>query len=81
LGTTFSGKFDRVRLFRSELSPASINLLYKQDTDGDGIWDITESNAGGTRPYTWNPPSTDTDGDGRTDLYEQANGTNPNVFD
>jgi len=81
IGSTFSGKFDRVRLFTSDLSAASINLLYKQDTDGDGIWDIVESNAGGTRPYTWNHPSTDTDGDGRTDIYEQANGTNPNVFD
>jgi len=80
-GSSFAGKFDRVRLFTNDLSSSSVNQLYKQDTDGDGIWDIVESNAGGTRPYTWNPPSTDTDGDGRTDIYEQANGTNPNVFD
>jgi len=80
-GGTFAGKFERVRLFTNDLSSSAVNLLYKQDTDGDGIWDIVESTAGGTRPYTWNAPSTDTDGDGRTDIYEQANGTNPNVFD
>ena len=81
LTRSFTGVMDRVRLFTSELNGTDVLNIVRQDTDGDGIWDSNESIAGGTRPYTWNVPGTDTDGDGRTDIYEQANGTNPNVFD
>lgn len=74
---SFDGTFDRVRLFTGELSGADVLAIRQQDTDGDGLWDATESPLGAARGYTWDNPSTDTDGDGVSDLLEQAAETDP----
>ncbi len=36
------GTFDRIRLWDRPLTPAETLLLYREDTDNDGLWDITE---------------------------------------
>lgn len=74
--TYFNGTFDRVRLYSSELSAADVVVIRQQDTDGDGIWDVTENKIGGARPYTWDVSITDTDNDGVTDIAEQVAETN-----
>jgi hypothetical protein len=45
IASTFRGTFDRVRFHSTALSQAQVTAIATQDTDGDQLWDTTETDA------------------------------------
>jgi len=85
---------DRMRIYRYHIASAEqARDLYRQDADGDSLWDITEfrgyywRDANGNRkrepgeadsdPFHWNHPQVDHDNDGLATFDEQGLKTNP----
>jgi RHS repeat-associated protein len=79
--THFQGDMDRLKFYSRALSSDEIVALYQQDSDGDGLWDVTEAKARDQQilatvsPLQWQSANTDSDKDGLADLIEQSIGS------
>lgn len=79
--TNFRGKIDRLRTYGKALNAAEIDSLYKQDADGDLLYDWFENEYRKDRVIYFDDPNSDDDEDNLTNLEEQGIDTHPRNFD